>query len=651
MCGICGQYRMDGVDADELQQMADAIAHRGPDDEGFYVNGRIGLGSRRLSIIDLDTGKMPISNEDGTIWIVYNGEIYNFPSLKQFLEDRGHNFKTDTDTEVIVHLYEEFGEQCVEKLSGMFAFAVWDENRQRLFIARDRIGQKPLYYAHNGRDISFASEIKALLTNGRIRRQIDYESLHHYLSLRFIPSPRTMLEDVRKLPPAHYLIFQDGQVQIKRYWQLSFQNKLDLVEDEYIDQLGQILSKTVNSHMISDVPVGAFLSGGMDSSMVVALMARHMSEPFNTFAVGVVEQDFNELPFAKLVADQYQTCHIEKCVESNLIQLLPQIVRHMDEPSDPIAACMYHAAHLAAQYVKVVLGGDGGDELFAGFDRYLGIGYIQHYAMIPSLIRHKLIGPLIDVVPESYTYKSVTQKLRWMHQLSLLPNQGQRYAEATCFFRFNHQEKQLLYNGVLGRDFRSLNSADVITYQFDHAPANNPLDRMLYADFLTRLPEHSLMLTDRMTMAHGLESRSPFLDHQLVEFMAAFPANMKIRGKTLKYALRKLSEAYLPERIVNREKQGFMFPIAYWFQNELYPLIRGFLLNSGFVESGIFNKSYVNRLIEEHRNNKVDHHVRLWMLLNLEIWRRMYIEQEDVIHIQDDIRQHLFSKTSQAASL
>src|SRR5690606_11625699 len=309
-------------------------------------------------IIDLPGGRMPISNEDGSIWIVFNGEIYNYPTLRQMLLERGHQFTTHSDTEVIVHLYEEYGRDCVQHLRGMFAFALWDEKRQRLLLARVRLGQKPLFYAYDGRTFRFGSEMKAILADPAVPRELNLTSLHHYLTLRFIPAPQTMLCGINKLPPAHTLVLEDGRLDIQRYWDLSFEDKLHLSEEEFLEGLRAKLTETVGAHMISDVPVGAFLSGGMDSSMVVALMAGHL-HPFKTFAVGVQEQDFNELPYAKLVAERYATDHVEACVESNLIQLLPQIVWQMDEPSDPIAACMFHAAQIAARHVKVVLGGDG----------------------------------------------------------------------------------------------------------------------------------------------------------------------------------------------------------------------------------------------------------------------------------------------------
>ena len=637
MCGICGKISKQGVSLEDIRRMNDVIVHRGPDDDGYYVDRMAGLGMRRLSIIDLNTGDQPISNEDRSVWIVFNGEIYNFKRLRKELEEKGHVFSTNTDTEVIVHLYEELGEGCVEKLSGMFAFAIWDTRSQKLFLARDRLGQKPLFYTQQGAAFLFASEIKAILASGDVARQIDFESVNHYLSLRFIPSPQTMIQGIKKLPPAHTLTYQDGKVAISRYWTLSFLQKSNLSEDDLIEGLKVKLEEAVESHMVSDVPVGAFLSGGLDSSTVVAMMAKVSSEPFKTFSIGVSEQDFNELPYARMVAEQYGTCHIEECVESNLIRMLPRMIWHLDEPSDPIAACMFHAAELASRHVKVVLGGDGGDELFAGFDRYLGVGYIDRYTLIPSLIRQRLIGPILGVVPDSFTYKSLTQKLRWVNQISALSSTGERYAEATLFFRFNEADKRALFNESLWRQFRLLNSSSVIVDQYNSPNAVDPVDRMLYADFVTRLPEHSLMLTDRMTMAHSLEARSPFLDHSLVEFMASFPSNFKIRNGELKYVLRQVAADYLPEKIVHREKQGFMFPIAYWFQNDLYDFIKGILLESHFVKEGLFRKDYIADLIESHRNNKVDNHVRLWMLLNLQLWYLLYIEGQSVEQVEEQM--------------
>lgn len=637
MCGICGQLNPAGVRETDLQPMLHAIAHRGPDNEGMFINGPVGLGSRRLSIIDLPGGDQPIANEDKTIWITFNGEIYNYRYLRQQLEPN-HQFRTHSDTEVILHLYEEMGEACVTALRGMFAFAIWDSRQQKLLLARDRLGQKPLFYAQRGDQFLFASEIKGILAAAPDLRQMNDEAMHHYLSLRFIPSPQTMLQRIHKLPPAHTLVYYNGRVRLNRYWNLSFEDKLEMSDDEYGSSLRQMLQDAVASHLVSDVPVGAFLSGGMDSSMIVAIMAQDLKQPVQTFGVGVSEQGFNELPYARQVAEWHGTRHVEACVEADLVHTLPQMIWHLDEPSDPIAACQYQAAALAAAHVKVVLGGDGGDELFAGFDRYAGLRYVGYYALLPALLREGVLGPMLTAVPENFAYKSVTQKLRWMHQLALLPDTAARYAEATCFFRFSHTDKQQLYSERLWQQLGQIRTEEVITQPFHNAPATDPIDRMLYVDYVTRLPEHSLMLTDRMTMAHSLELRSPLLDHELVEHLAAYPSRLKLQGRQLKVILRQLATDYLPPQIVRREKQGFMFPVAYWFRNELYPLLQTVLLESFFVREGLFRRSYVTQLLAEHRQQRVDHHVRLWMLLNLALWHRLYVQGETVTAVTRDLK-------------
>jgi asparagine synthase (glutamine-hydrolysing) len=637
MCGICGKIGRKPVNKDELRQMAAAIKHRGPDDEGFYINGRVGLGHRRLSIIDLDSGRQPIANEDETVWIVFNGEIYNFPVLKEELEAQGHTFRTNTDTEVIVHLYEEMGEDCVQRLNGMFAFAIYDENKEQLFLARDRIGQKPLFYCQQNNEFVFASEVKSILAAENIVREVDFEAMHHYLTLRFIPPPLTMFKGICKLPPGNTLVYRKGKCRINRYWDLDFTEKLELSEAEFLAGLGQELERAVGSHLISDVPVGAFLSGGMDTSTVVALMAKIKQEPFPTFAIGVKEQDFNELPFARIVSEYCNTEHTEQVVSASLVELLPEIVWHLDEPSDSIAACMYYAARLAGQHVKVIMGGDGGDELFAGFDRYMGVGYINMYTMLPKFFRHGLLRPLFKALPDSFTYKSLVQKLRWMDQLSDF-NEGERYAEATAFFRFSHAQKEKLFSDKLWQELKDVDSNQIIVEFYNRPNAEDPIDRMLYADFRTRLAEHTLMLTDRMNMAFSLEARSPFLDHELAEYLAKFPSNLKIKGRQLKYILRKFAETVLPDSITCRKKQGFMFPVAYWFRNELYDFARTTLENSFFVQQGLFERDYVIQLLEDHRNNREDNHVRIWMLLNMEVWHQLYIEQLDLDTVIEKMR-------------
>jgi len=380
----------------------------------------------------------------------------------------------------------------------------------------------------------------------------------------------------------------------------------------------------------------------MDSSMIVAIMARDVGRQFFTFSIGVAEQDFNELPFARMVAEHFGTQHVEQVVGSDLLHLLPRMVWHLDEPSDPIAACQQHAGALAAQHVKVVLGGDGGDELFGGFDRYRGLGLVTRYARIPAAVRAHAIAPLLARLPESFAYKNLPQQLRWMHQVAQQATIGRRYAEATCFFRFNHGAKEGLFTPEAWAQVGQSDSADIIAAAYERAEADNPLDRKLYADLMTRLPEHSLMLADRMTMAHGLELRSPFLDHELVELMASYPGNMKIRGGELKYILRRLAADYLPEPVARRSKHGFMFPIAYWLRDELHPLAERFLLDSQLVQQGLFRETAIRRLLDEHRQGRADHHVRLWMLMNVEVWHQMYIQQASIESVGDQlIGQHM----------
>lgn len=640
MCGICGIYDSQGVNRNDLQAMMNRLRHRGPDDSGTHVNHKIALGSTRLSIIDINGGHMPISNEKGTIYIVFNGEIYNYRILRIELEKRGHQFKSQSDTEVILHLYEDLGEDCVKWLKGMFALAIWDEEKDRLFIARDRIGQKPLFYALIGQTLIFASEVKALLTHRLIDRQINMASIYHYLSLRFIPSPDTMFSQIQKLPPAHYLIYQQGQLKISRYWEIDFTKKQKLSESDIIENLENLLKNTIESHLISDVPVGAFLSGGLDSSIIVSMMAGKDKKTPSTFSIGTEEQSFNELPYARMVADHCRTNHYDQCVHAGLISRLPEMIWHLDEPSDPIAACMFHAAGLAAKHVKVVLGGDGGDELFGGFDRYLGINRLQMLNRFTVGIPRKLIKAYLAFGSEDYSYKSLGQKLRWFAMVSGKKHPAYQYADATIFFRFGHDQKRQLFGQPFYRELAHLDSAHIITEPFETGSAESLTDKMIYSDLVTRLPEHTLMLTDRMTMAHGLEARSPFLDHELVEFMASVPAGLKIKGNTLKYILRRIAARHLPKKIVKRKKQGFMFPIAFWFRNEWYGFLKPFLLSSRLVKEGILQPHIINQLLEEHRANKVDHHVRLWMLLNLDLWYQIYIENLSYELLIDNIQSY-----------
>ncbi|HSK76771.1 MAG TPA: asparagine synthase (glutamine-hydrolyzing) [Thermoanaerobaculia bacterium] len=655
MCGICGEWNIGGVEAKTLERMNDALVHRGPDDQGAVLLGEAGLAMRRLSIIDLARGHQPIANEDGTVWIVFNGEIYNHRELRRDLLRQGHDFKTDSDTEVILHLYEERGERVVDDLRGMFAFAIWDTRRRKLLLARDRFGQKPLFYRFDGRRFVFASEIKSVLAAGGPEPELDLRSLDEYLTLRFIPSPRTLFTHIRKLPPAHLLVLDASHVEpregtlvsaptleVRRYWRLRYQPKRGGREADIVEEARERVREAVESHLISDVPVGAYLSGGMDSSLVVALMSGLCDRPVKTFAIGVDDQGFNELPYAKTVAEHCGTEHYEEEVSPDMVQLLPSMVYHLDEPSDPIAACMYHAAALASRHVKVVLTGDGGDEIFAGYDRYFGFRWVNLYAALPEPVRRYLLGPAIYALPDSSGYKNVAQKARWVHDLSFHEG-GRRYAQATAFFRFGQQGKGGLYTGEVSAQLAGIDPMESVIRGFEEAEARDDLDRMLQADISTRMPEHSLMLSDRMTMARSLEARSPFLDHRLAEFVATLPAEMKMRGKTLKYLLRKVAEPYLPESILKRPKQGFMFPLGYWMKGPLLPVLQHLLGQSVLVEEGIFRREPILRLVAEHVAHRADHHVRLWMILNVEVWYRMYVRGEPLENLTGLLRERLGS--------
>lgn len=635
MCGIAGVIAPDHKTT--IRRMTEALHHRGPDDDGYYHGSQISLGFRRLSIIDLAHGAQPIANEDDSVWLVFNGEIYNFRELRSELEAKGHRFATDTDTEVIVHLYEEVGDRCVERLRGMFAFAIWDDRRKRLFMARDRLGQKPLFYMDSGDRFLFASEAKGILAHASVTSCLDPTALHHYLALRFVPSPQTMFQGVSSLPPAHTVSVENGHVQTRRYWDLDYSPKWEADEEELTDRLEALLRDAVRSHLVSDVPIGTFLSGGIDSGLMSAFVAEAAGDGVPAFSIGSRSESFNELPLARSAANHFGMDLHEEIVEPDIVSLLPEMVHHLDMPGDPIAACQYHVARLAAKHVKVAIGGDGGDELFAGYDRFAGFEYIDYYAALPQGLRSRIIEPLLERLPDSFKYKSTVSKLRWLHELSF-HSAGERYAEATAYFRFNQDRMNELYGPTLRGILSQADPRAPIVETFEAADSEEVLDQMLHADATTRLPEHLLVLVDRMTMAHSLEGRLPMLDHHVAEFAARLPTKMKLRGHTLKYLLRKVAERHLPEEITNAPKQGFMFPIAQWLKDDLRSGSRRLLLDSRMVEEGFFRTEALERLLDEHQAGQVDHHHRLWMLINLEIWFRHYLEGESVEELSEELR-------------
>lgn len=635
MCGIAGSLDPRGVSREDIERMVAALSHRGPDDSGYYTAPGVGLGHRRLSIIDLSGGHQPMSNEDDSLWITFNGELYNYQELRRSLRQE-HRFKTASDTEVILHLYEEFGEQCVRHLRGMFAFAIYDVRRRSLFIARDHLGQKPLYYLHDGESLAFGSEIKALLALRPDARVLDHQALYEYLTIRIITPPRSMFRDVRKLPPAHTLSFVDGRIEIKRYWDLDYVTKQSGGFDDALDELHDRIRETVRYHLVSDVEVGAFLSGGLDSSIIVAMMSELQDRPVKTFTGDVPYENYSELPYARAVAERYGSERFEFTMKPSLLRTLPEIVWHMDEPSDSLSSCMYYLSELARQEVKVVLGGDGGDELFGGYDRYYGNIYVDYYAMLPEAVRRQVIGRLLSLMPEGFWYRSMSHKLRWMQELSFHSG-GRRYAKSLGYFYFSDKFKRTLYTEEFRSKVETFDPDAAICTYYNGRQAEDVVDRMLYADSMLRLPDHPVMISDRMTMAHGLESRSPFLDHKLAEFCATLPAKFKIRGKTRRYIQLKLAERLLPPSVVHRKKQGFNSPFNYLLADEFKLLYRVFLEKSSLVRDGHLLQPSIDALLDDHRSGKIDHGQRLWLLCNSEIWYRMYIEGQERDSILGDI--------------
>jgi len=635
MCGIAG-ITGEGS-AETVRRMTDILAHRGPDDSGFYHDDHVALGQRRLSIIDLDSGRQPISNEDDTLQLVCNGEIYNSPALRTELEEKGHRFKTRTDVEVILHLYEEHGMDCVRYLRGMFALALWDSGRRRLFLARDHLGQKPLFFFHDNGRFAFASEAKALLGPGLMAPEIDLEGLWHYLSLRFMPEQYSLFKGIHKLPAATCLAFENNEVRTHRYWDLDFRHKHEGSEREIEDRLDELLRGTVEDHLLSDVRVGAFLSGGIDSGTVASMMATLRDEPIPSFSIGTREEEFNELPYARMVSDKYGMEAHEKIVDPDLVHAIPAMIYHMDEPADPFGFGVYLVAQLASQHVKVVLGGDGGDENFAGYDRYAGQRLVDYYCLLPNWFRQGLVRKISDRIPESFGYKSLAQKAAWVNEMSLFSG-GERYAQSLGVLRFTHESKQSLFTDQAKRRIGGCHSAEKILNFFNADNADDVVDRMLYTDLMTRIPDHLLTVGDRMNMAHSLENRSPLIDYRVTEFAAGIPANLKLRGNRLKYILRNVAARYLPRELTHMKKQGFRFPLGIWFRTDLKDMLRSLFARSRFVELGIFEQSYVDRLLEEHIAGKVDHNYRIWLLLNLEIWYRLYFEGESIDSMRELIR-------------
>jgi asparagine synthase (glutamine-hydrolysing) len=629
MCGICGRLSDRPVTEAEIGRMCDAIAHRGPDDWGSFVEGDVGLGMRRLSIVDVAGGHQPMSNEDGSVLLVFNGEIYNHEELRGPLVAKGHRFRTRSDTEALVHLYEEHGEAMVAKLRGMFAFAIWDRRRRRLLLARDHFGQKPLFYTEEGSRLTFASEIKALLADDPSLAELSPFALDQYLTLRFVQAPDTFFARIRALPPAHYLVREDGRTRVERYWQLDYRDKWDLGESALLERIDGLLDETVAAHLMSDVPVGAFLSGGLDSTLVASYAARRLGRELRTFSMGIPYRDLNELPAAAAVARKYGTTHFAEEVTPDVVHDLPRLVAALDEPADPLSICLLHLARMTAREVKVVLGGDGGDELFGGYDRYSANRWLDAYRLVPSPVRELVSTQVLGRLPDQFTFKSFTHKLRWVDQMARKTG-GERYAESMQFFWFNEAHRRELYTPGYQARLAGRRPEACVLELFESAPATEAIDRMMYVDAASRLTGQSLMILDRATMAYSLESRSPFLDPRFAEFMARVPVEFKIRGGRLRYLERRLGERYLPPEVLRRKKQGFASPLMYIMGSEVRRLAPRLLRQSELVRDGYLRAERVDTLVEEHLAGRRDHGNRIWLLLTAELWYRHYISRVSV---------------------
>ena len=628
MCGITAivSKSAQAKRTETIKGMTDAIMHRGPDDEGYYHDDNASLGQRRLSIVDVAGGHQPLFDDSGDLVMVANGEIYNSPELRQQLESQGYVFKTQTDVEVILPLYQKHGPACVEHLRGMFAIAIWNRKTQSMFFARDHMGQKPVFFSTENGALHIASEVKALLKASTRKPEIDMTCLWHYISMRFVPDDLSFFKGIHKLEAGHWAFWENGEITSERYWDIDFKEKLTGSYDEVEEQAHEVLLETVKSHLLSDVPIGAFLSGGIDSSTVSAMMAELGHGALPVFSIGVQEAGFNELPWARQVVEKYGMNGHEKVVNADLIHLIPKMIHHMDEPSDPFGVGVYLVSEMASEHVKVVLTGDGGDEAYAGYDRFEGQRWAEYYSMMPQWLQKEVLGRLIKMVPDNFGYKSAAQKIRWLHDMSFHQS-GDRYVHSLTFLRFTHEAKMELFTDEALAQIDDRDSSDKILRHFNAENTDDLIDRMLYSDMRTRLPDHLLMIADRMTMAHSLESRAPFVDSRLVEFAATVPTNMKIKGRELKSILRKTAARYLPKDLIYREKQGFGFPIARWMRTDLNQFLRRLFVDSRFVQLGIFKQSVIDRYLDEHLSGESDHNFRLWILLNLEMWYRIYFEE------------------------
>jgi asparagine synthase (glutamine-hydrolysing) len=628
MCGIAGFADSSSVetgtgtsrnDADFAlaHRMCDVIRHRGPDDQGIHVEAGVGLGMRRLSIIDLSTGHQPIHNEDRTVWIVFNGEIYNYRELRAELEGAGHRFHTSSDTETIVHAYEEWGEAAFERLRGMFGIALWDRPRQTLVLARDRAGIKPLHYAERGGRLYFGSEIKSLIAAGAVDREIDLEALDHYLSFQYVPSDRSMFKGVRKLPPGHLLRWTEGRAEIKAYWRIGVTEPYEGTIADASSTLRSVLADAVRSHMISDVPLGAFLSGGIDSSLVVGLMAEASSRPVQTFSIGFDDPAFDELTHARTVARHFGTDHHEFVVRPDGLSILDRLIDHFDEPfADSSAIPTWYVSEIARQHVTVVLSGDGGDELFGGYERYLPHPRIAQFDRLRIPGARRAAGAIWPLLPHGTTGKAFLRHVA--------RDDNGRYLDSISFFQTD--EKAALYSADVRRSLGGWDAEASLDARFSRFSSLPLHSRIMKFDFETYLPEDVLTKVDRMSMAHSIESRVPLLDNRVIDFAARLPASFKIHNGRRKHVLKEAARNLLPPSILDRKKQGFGVPLGVWFRGGLTGIFSEILDSPRTRQRGYFDPAFIDRIVKEHMSGRRDHCPRLWQLLVFELWHRQHMD-------------------------
>ncbi len=636
MCGIHGLIHLDGqgVEPRLLSAMGDVTTHRGPDDEGMHIDGAVGIAMRRLSIIDLAGGHQPLSNHEGTVWLVCNGEIYNYRELRSELQAQGHRFKTNSDSEVLLHGYVQEGDAFVLRLNGMFDFALWDARCRRLLIGRDRIGVKPLYVAQDSRRLAFATEAKALLQLPGMRTELNRGVLADYLHLGYVPAPHSIFAGIRKLPPATLLAVQDGQVREWRYWQLPAHIDLASSDSQWVERVRAGIDRAVHMQMVSDVPIGAFLSGGVDSSAVVAAMARHSTQPIRTYAIGfeggAAEQLYNELPYARQVAQMFKTEHHEIVVKPDVVGLLPKLAWHLDEPlADSAFITTFLVSEFARQDVKVILSGVGGDELFGGYRRYLGSHYARRFAVLPAWARRAASLAAARLPADRHNKWLNVARLAKGFIASAEMGADERYRSYLQVMSRQTVASLLLAEPLAGED--------ALARAFAMAQSDDELNRLFAVDAETQLPDDLLMLTDKMSMAVSLECRVPLLDHELVELAAAIPAQAKVRGGQLKHLMKAALADVLPAEILHRKKRGFGTPMGAWLKRELAPVVRALLSPEVVRRRDLFDSAVVSALVADHESSRADGTDALLALLNLEIWSRIFIDRRSHQDVADEL--------------